>query len=186
MADEGVRGSLYFEERLRFSWRLMLLIALPIIIILVIVFAIDMMGATPDDELPDWFYPVMILAFGILLPGMFASLSLRTEIRSDGIHVRFFPLKGWRRIPLEDVASWDVRTIHPIRDYCGYGYRIGRNGLGYIVSGDQALVIRLRAHSGILKTDRLAISTRDPEAMGRALNILLPDSRDRSPDSIAV
>ena len=66
----------------------------------------------------------------ILVVGIAAltlSARLITEVRSDGLHIRFFPLK-WKPIPYETIASYQTRTYRPIRDYGGWGIRSGREG----------------------------------------------------------
>ena len=70
------------------------------------------------------------------------SARLITEVRSDGIHVRFFPIR-WKTIPFGTMASYQIRTYHPIRDYGGWGIRWGREGKAYIVGGREGLQLLL-------------------------------------------
>ncbi|MGZ5383894.1 MAG: hypothetical protein ACXWH0_07930 [Acidimicrobiia bacterium] len=65
-----------------------------------------------------------------------------TGVRSDGLHIRFFPLK-WNLIPFETIASYQTRTYRAIRDYGGYGIRLGREGKPNILSGKKGLQLLL-------------------------------------------
>jgi hypothetical protein len=96
-----------------------------------------------DDPMSD----VMLLAIGVpvllitvgLLP-FFCILRLETEVRSDGLFVRFFPLHlSYKRIPLEDVEKIEARTYSPILHYGGWGIRWGIHGKAYNVSGNRGV-----------------------------------------------
>lgn len=85
---------------------------------------------------------VATTALTVGLAALLLSARLITEVRSDGLHIRFFPMR-WKAIPYESIASYQVRTYHPIRDYGGWGIRWGREGKAYIVSGNQGLQLSL-------------------------------------------
>jgi hypothetical protein len=91
---------------------------------------------------------------GLILVGMVTSVlmiavawlvrsaRLITEVRSEGLYVRFFPL-GWKSYRYDDIASYQVRTYQPIRDYGGWGIRWGREGKAYIAGGNEGLQLLL-------------------------------------------
>ena len=85
---------------------------------------------------------VATTALTVGLAALLLSARLITEVRSDGLHIRFFPMR-WKAIPYESMASYQARTYHPIRDYGGWGIRWGREGKAYIVSGNQGLQLLL-------------------------------------------
>ena len=85
---------------------------------------------------------VATTALTVGLAALLLSARLITEVRSDGLHIRFFPMR-WKAIPYESIASYQARTYHPIRDYGGWGIRWGREGKAYIVSGNQGLQLSL-------------------------------------------
>jgi hypothetical protein len=92
------------------------------------------------------------VATTVLMVGMAAtvlSARLITEVRSDGVHVRFFPLR-WKAIPYETIASYQTEVYHPIRDYGGWGIRWGREGKAYIVGGNEGLQLLLNDGRKIL------------------------------------
>ena len=88
-----------------------------------------------------------VLMVGIAV--LVLSARLITEVRSDGIYVRFFPI-GWKAMPFETIASYQTRTFHPIRDYGGWGIRWGREGKAYIAGGDEGLQLLLNDGRQIL------------------------------------
>ena len=49
------------------------------------------------------------LAFGVALIWLFYAMKLVTEVRSDGLYIRFFPFHfSFQRIPLENLKSFEV------------------------------------------------------------------------------
>lgn len=81
-----------------------------------------------------------VLTVGLAV--LILSARLITEVRSDGIYVRFFPIR-WNAIPYATIASCHARTYRPIRDYGGWGIRWGREGKAYIAGGTEGLQLLL-------------------------------------------
>ena len=82
------------------------------------------------------------ILFAIGIVTLFASTRLITEVRSDGLYIRFVPFHlSFRRIPLEDLAGFEARTYSPMREYGGWGIRFGRRGRAYNVSGNRGVRI---------------------------------------------
>ena len=88
---------------------------------------------------------VLVVGIAVLI----LSARLITEVRSDGIYVRFFPI-GWKAILFETIASYQTRTFHPIREYGGWGIRWGREGKAYIAGGDEGLQLLLNDGKQVL------------------------------------
>jgi len=98
------------------------------------------------------------------LPGLFLVARLQTEVRSDGLHVRFAPFHlRTRSFRLADLVRFEAVTYNPILEYGGWGIRIGARGWAYNVSG--RLGVRLTFVSG----KQLLIGSRDPEAFVAAV-----------------
>ena len=90
--------------------------------------------------------PLMIL-FGTGILVLFCVMKLITEVRDDGIYIRFFPLhRRFHRMPWEDVSEYEVRTYRPILEYGGWGIRYGIKGRAYNVSGNRG--VQLVLHEG--------------------------------------
>ena len=108
---------------------------------------VQVIQGTPwgDNPMSDGGLIITAVATTLLTVGMAAlllSARLITEVRSDGLHIRFFPLR-WKVIPYETIASYQARTYHPIREYGGWGIRWGREGKAYIVGGNEGLQLLL-------------------------------------------
>jgi hypothetical protein len=83
---------------------------------------------------------LILLEIGFI--ALFATMKLITEVRSDGLYIRFVPFHlSFRRIPLEDLAGVEARTYSPIKEYGGWGIRFGRGGRAYNVSGNRGVRI---------------------------------------------
>jgi len=102
-----------------------------------------------DSPMPDralLIFALAVLLLNIALLALFAAANLRTEVREDGLYVRFFPFHlSLRRLPLTDVARVEAVTYSPIGDYGGWGLRYswgapdGSRGKAYNVSGNRGV-----------------------------------------------
>ncbi|HEX6853121.1 MAG TPA: hypothetical protein VF139_17125 [Candidatus Polarisedimenticolaceae bacterium] len=89
---------------------------------------------------------------------------LRVEVQGATLTYRFFPFHGKPRIvDLRDVRAARAVTYRPIRDYGGWGIRIGAKGWAYNVSGDRGVELELR--DGTL----LLIGSQRPEELAAAI-----------------
>lgn len=110
--------------------------------------------------------PVFILLMAGLLWLMWAS-RLVTEVRDDGVYVRFFPFHRHFKVFLwEDIESFEARTYRPILEYGGWGLRFGLGGTAYNVSGNRGLQLVLGSGGW---SDRLLIGTQRPEELAMAV-----------------
>ena len=117
-----------------------------------------------DNPIPDILLAVYLVIFGIAMPTLFFFSQLVTEVRDDGIYIRFFPFhKAFRRIAFTEVKQCKVRTYHPIREYGGWGIRVRCKGKAYNVSGNRGVQIEL------LNGKRLLIGSQRAEELLRAI-----------------
>ena len=119
-------------------------------------------GSHPAPDLLLW---VIWVVFGVLFPIFFFSVKLSTEVRYDGIYIRFFPFhREFRTLPFEAIKKYEVREYSPLREYGGYGIRYGRSGKAYNVSGKKGVQLELVSGRKILigsrKADELAEAIR--------------------------
>jgi len=119
------------------------------------------MGSSPMTD-------IMLVIFwfilGIGLPALLFFSRLVTEVRDDGIYIRFFPFhRTAHRLAFTEVKQYEVRTYSPIREYGGHGIRYGSNGKAYNVSGDSGVQIEL------LNGERLLIGSQRAEELWRAI-----------------
>ena len=117
-----------------------------------------------DRPMPDILLVVFWFIFGLGLPALFFFGQFVTEVRDDGIYLRFSPFhRTFRRIAFTEVKRCEVRTYRPIREYGGWGIRYGRQGKAYNVSGDRGVQIEL------LHGKRLLIGSQRAEELWRAV-----------------
>ena len=89
---------------------------------------------------------------------------LRVEVQGATLTYRFFPFHGKPRIvDLLDVRAALAVKYRPIRDYGGWGIRIGAKGWAYNVSGDRGVELEMK--DGTL----LLIGSQRSEALAAAI-----------------
>jgi hypothetical protein len=109
--------------------------------------------------------PLFILLLAGLLWMMWAA-RLVTEVRNDGIHIRFFPFhRGFHGFLWEEIESFEARTYRPVLEYGGWGIRLGSNGKAYNVSGNRGLQLAL----GGARSGRVLIGTQRPDELAMAV-----------------
>ena len=160
-----------FREAQLFRKTWVLFLVLPISLFLIVLFGYGMIkqlvlgqpwGNKPlSDTALAIIGPLWIL-FGIGLAYLFYSSKLITEVREDGLYVRFFPLTH-NRIPFEDIAHFEVRTYSPIREFGGWGIRYGRGAKTYNVSGNRGVELQLS------NGKRLLIGSQRSEELSQAI-----------------
>lgn len=115
---------------------------------------------------------VVFLVFGIGFPLYFYFLSLRTEVRTDGIYYRFIPFHiRWLKISLYDIKHYDIKKYNPLWEYGGYGIRYSFKGKAYNVSG--YIGIEFVLNNG----KRVLIGTQEPDKFKKAIDEVREDSR---------
>ena len=119
-----------------------------------------------SNPAPDAALVVIMIVVGLGFPAFFYVLNLTTEVRSDGLYVRFFPLhKSFRRIAFEGLRGYELRAYSPIREYGGWGIRFGSRGMAYNVAGDRGVQLEF------LNGRRLLIGSQRPEELIEALDL---------------
>ncbi|MEY3248835.1 MAG: hypothetical protein RL742_878 [Bacteroidota bacterium] len=109
---------------------------------------------------------LVVVGIALLLSLAVLAFQLETQIRTDGIYVRFFPFhRKFKCFAWDELRKAYVRKYAPIGEYGGWGYRIGwaDKGGAYNVSGNQGL--QLEFTSG----KKLLVGTRKPAALAAAL-----------------
>jgi hypothetical protein len=126
-----------------------------------------------SEPAPDEVMAVIWLLVGVVLPALFGSSHLRTEVRNDGVHLRFFPFhfrgKHWR---FDEIAEAYARDYSPIFEYGGWGIRFSFWGKGWAYSPRGSRGVQLVLHSG----KRVLIGSQMPERLTMAIR----DGMDRT------
>jgi hypothetical protein len=92
------------------------------------------------DAVADWVVWLAWLGVGVVLPVLFASMRLITQVRHDGVYIRFVPIHWrWVKIEPEHIKGIRARTYNPLLEYGGWGIRYGVRGKAYTISGNQGV-----------------------------------------------
>ena len=111
------------------------------------------------------------IIFGILFPLFFYKLKLITQVRQDGLYIRFAPIHfSFKKIPLNNLKKHYVRTYDPIREYGGWGIKYGKNGKVYNVSGNRGVQLEFTDRKSFL------IGSQKPEQLDSAIEHLKNNS----------
>jgi hypothetical protein len=105
----------------------------------------------------------------IAITALFLLLRLETEVRRDGIYVRYFPFHiRFKRFRPEDLSEYYARRYKPIREHGGWGIRYSlRNGKAYNVSGNQG--VQLVFKNG----KKLLIGSQKPDELETAIRTIM-------------
>ena len=105
----------------------------------------------------------------VLVGAFFLLLKLETEVRSDGLYIRFAPFHiHFKRFAPDDLTEYYARQYKPIREYGGWGIRCSlRNGKAYNTSGDRG--VQLAFKSG----KRLLIGSQKAEELEQAIRSIM-------------
>ncbi|MDI3539155.1 MAG: hypothetical protein PWP14_1723 [Methanolobus sp.] len=121
----------------------------------------NLFGSNPASDSSTFLFLVL---FGILLPLFMSSLRLVTEVRGDGLYVRFHPFhRSYRKFPFDSIRSCKVQTYRPVRDYGGWGIRYGIKGKAYNVGGDKGLMLEF------VNGKKLLIGSQKPEEFAASM-----------------
>jgi uncharacterized membrane protein len=85
--------------------------------------------------------PWVLLLLAALVALLVVTCSARVVVDADGLRITSL-FVTWGRVPLRRVARADVGTVSPLREFGGWGWRIGRDGRrGFVTRGGEALVV---------------------------------------------
>ncbi len=117
-------------------------------------------GTNPASDLV---VAIIWLVFGIGFPLFFYSMKLMTDVRTDAVYLRFFPV--WSRtIPLKDIVTDEARQYRPLAEYGGWGIRVGRHKKrAYNMSGNRGVELELTDGT------RMLIGSQRPEELASAI-----------------
>jgi len=122
-----------------------------------------------NQPMPDLMLMIMGPLFILLMAGllwMMWAARLVTEVRGDGIYIRFYPFhRGFHGFLWEEIESFEARTYRPILEYGGWGIRFGSGEKAYNVSGNRGLQLAL----GGGRTGRVLIGSQCPEELAMAV-----------------
>ena len=111
-----------------------------------------------------WLLLIAALCFAML--PCFWFMGLNTEVRRDGLYVRFVPFHlRYLRFGYEDLRSFEARTYSPIGEYGGWGIRGWGREKAYNVSGNRG--VQLVFHD----ERRLLIGSQQADELANAMHL---------------
>ncbi|WP_100012768.1 DUF6141 family protein [Lentibacillus sediminis] len=125
---------------------------------------------------PDAIMVFLWLLFGIGFPVLMLWVTkLVTEVRRDGLYIRFTPFhRRWRIFLYKDIREDKVITYSPLGRFGGWGLRINMHGeTAYTMSGKQG--IRLR-----LKYEKIVVGSENPDELKEAMDATREAEYDES------
>jgi hypothetical protein len=164
-------NEIIFREVQRFSlWlRLPFAVSIPVLICIA-VFGQELTGLRRDSSELIWLIrsaialALLAVAFSILL----LLFKLETQVRSDGLYVRFFPIHpDFRKFEPESLDGYYECAYRPIVEYRGWGVRFGKAGKAYSMKGNRG--VQLIFKSG----ERLLIGTQEPQQLVTAISSIM-------------
>ncbi|WEK17544.1 MAG: DUF6141 family protein [Candidatus Pedobacter colombiensis] len=102
----------------------------------------------------------------VLVTALFFCIRLNTQIKRDGVYMKFFPFHwSYKYYSWDMIAKSYVRTYSPLGEYGGWGIRHSNSGEGmaYNISGNKGLQLELNNGKKIL------IGTNKPEELEAVL-----------------
>jgi hypothetical protein len=130
-----------------------------------------------DQPMPDLMLMILgplFIALSVGLLWLMWAARLTTEVRDDGIYIRFHPFhRGFRGFLWEDIESIEACTYRPILEYGGWGIRSGSTGTAYNVSGNKGLQLDL----GFGPSGRVLIGSQRPGELAVAVESARGESR---------
>jgi hypothetical protein len=140
-----------FMESQRFSQRWLWVILILTMLLLVGVFGYGLFqqlvlgepwGERPLSDVGLLLAGTSALIFSSGLSYLFYSLRLITEVRPEGLIIRFYPLRR-KFIPYHQIKTCQARTYKPLREYGGWGIKYGPAGWAYSILGDRGVQLVL-------------------------------------------
>ncbi len=114
-----------------------------------------------------WFGTLYIVLGAALLYLYFAG-RLVTEVRPDGLYVRYIPFhRAFNHIPLDGITDCESKTYRPVRDYGGWGIRKSVGKKAYNVSGNRGVELRF------VDGSKLLIGSRKPDQLSSVLESII-------------
>lgn len=112
----------------------------------------------------------MLFFFFLVVTGLIVFLLLYfrliTQVRTNGIHIRYIPFHWTPKVFLwDEIESEETRTYRPILEYGGWGIRWGLfgKGMAYTVKGNRGLQLVMKDGKRIL------VGTQKPDELSKAI-----------------
>ncbi len=170
MSEEN---DLIFREVQTFSSWLRLLLVLSMALA-VAISGFALRETITQPKTPNVFVPILLTAVAMAIPIaaaiFFFIIKLETEVRSDGLYVRFYPIHiRYKRFTADNLQQYYTRRYRPILEYGGWGirYSFTKKGKAYNISGDKGVQLVLT------NGRKLLIGSQRPDELVAAIDQML-------------
>lgn len=127
-----------------------------------------------DHPEPDWLLVLVTAVVGVGMPLWFFTLKLVIEVRGDGLWYKFVGLNlRWHQIRWGEIMHFYAREYKALREYGGWGIRLGFSGKAYNVKGNQGLQLVLR------NGHRFLLGSQNPDRLVQAIESVSGHSRSQ-------
>ncbi len=160
-----------FHEEQKFSKWIYLLVLLMIVFSVGIIVVVQITESAKGNP-PDKGEFLSVFLFGIGVPAaiaiLFAVLKLETQVRSDGLYVRFFPIHiNFKRFSSEDLSEAYARQYMPMSEYGGWGIKGYGKNKAYNARGNEG--VQLVFNNG----KRLLIGSQKAQELEEAIQSIM-------------
>ncbi|MDH3214947.1 MAG: DUF6141 family protein [Candidatus Krumholzibacteria bacterium] len=165
-------NAIFFEIQQLRQQRIMILVV-PVGLFLIAFFAYSMVqqlifkkpvGEDPMSNAWLMVAGTFYVLLGVFLLWLYFRGKLITEVRPEGIFIRFVPFhRTFKHISLTDIEKHEVLTYRPLRDFGGFGIRAGTKGRAYNVAGNRGVYLTFKDGK------KLLIGSQKAESMAEAI-----------------
>lgn len=107
---------------------------------------------------------LIISGITLLITILFLIIRLDTQIKKDGVYIKFFPLHlKFRQFTWAQLSKCYVRKYSPLGEFGGWGLRFGFGGKAYNISGNEGLQLEFTDNK------KLLVGTQKPKELTEAL-----------------
>ena len=142
------RNSPIFREVQKFSsWILWFFVVLFFVLVYTVVKVAVAVGSTGMQSSSIFVQLIVMVAIFLAVSLFFLLARLETEVRADGLYVRFFPFHiRFKKFTVDDLKEYYARQYSPLAEYGGWGIRCGLFGAGraYNAKGSQGVQARIQ------------------------------------------
>jgi hypothetical protein len=165
------QSDIIFHEEQKFARWIYLLVLLMVVFSVIIIIVVHITESAKGNP-PDKNEFITVFLFGIGVPAaiavLFTVLKLETQVRIDGLYVRFFPIHiSFKRFSPEDLSEAYARQYKPISEYGGWGIRGYGKNKAYNTRGNEG--VQLVFNNG----KRLLIGSQNAQELEEAIQSIM-------------
>jgi len=158
MENSGMGVSFRETQYFRQKWIVGVIAGITVLMWYAVIVQLLLKKPLGNNPAPDFVLIIFWIVFGLIFPLFFLKLRLLTEVRDDGIYIKFVTInKDFIRIGFDEIDTCEIRKYRPIVEYGGWGVKYGSGGKAYNVSGNMGLQLKLKNGKSVL------IGTQRPE-----------------------